>query len=227
VDTVGVFTQDVAGTRLAAEILCRSWDRYASVGKPVLGVPEGAYLEQASAAGLEGFARQVRCLEEAGYLVKRLRVLDDIDAINQRHRLLIAGEAARVHADWFAQYGERCRPRTVEIIRKGQQIGERELEAARAGRLALRRALAQAMRAGGIDIWICPSAPGPAPKGIDSTGDPIMNLPWTHAGLPVLSLPVGRARNGMPLGLQCVTCFMQDERLLKWGERLVRELTCH
>lgn len=63
----------------------------------------------------------------------------------------------------------------------------------------------------GVDMWICPAAPGPAPEGIATTGSPILNLPWTHAGMPALSLPAGQAENGLPLGLQCVGRFMQDE----------------
>jgi Asp-tRNA(Asn)/Glu-tRNA(Gln) amidotransferase A subunit family amidase len=41
-----------------------------------------------------------------------------------------------------------------------------------------------------------------------------MNLPWTHAGLPAISLPTGVDDAGLPHGLQCVGRFMQDERLL-------------
>jgi Asp-tRNA(Asn)/Glu-tRNA(Gln) amidotransferase A subunit family amidase len=43
-----------------------------------------------------------------------------------------------------------------------------------------------------------------------------MNLPWTHAGMPAISLPAGYAANGLPLGLQCVGAFMADESLLEW-----------
>jgi Asp-tRNA(Asn)/Glu-tRNA(Gln) amidotransferase A subunit family amidase len=53
--------------------------------------------------------------------------------------------------------------------------------------------------------------------GIDSTGDPVMNLPWTHAGLPAVGVPAGRV-DGLPVGLQCVARFGADERLLAWAE---------
>jgi Asp-tRNA(Asn)/Glu-tRNA(Gln) amidotransferase A subunit family amidase len=46
-----------------------------------------------------------------------------------------------------------------------------------------------------------------------------MNLPWTHAGLPTLSLPAGE-HEGLPLGLQVVGRFDDDERLLAWAETL-------
>jgi len=71
-----------------------------------------------------------------------------------------------------------------------------------------------------IDLWVCPSAPGPAPEGIQSTGDPKMNLPWTHAGMPVITLPAGRAENGLPLGLQFVAPFGADEYLAAWCQIL-------
>ena len=70
----------------------------------------------------------------------------------------------------------------------------------------------------GIDLWLSPAAPGPAPEGLTSTGDPAMNLPWTHAGLPAIALPAGRAANGLPLGLQVVGAFMADEQLVAWAE---------
>ena len=36
--------------------------------------------------------------------------------------------------------------------------------------------------------------------------------------MPAISLPAGRAANGLPLGLQCVGRFMDDERLLAWAK---------
>lgn len=53
---------------------------------------------------------------------------------------------------------------------------------------------------------------------------PLMNLPWTYAGLPAITLPAGRADNDLPLGLQCVAGYMQDEQLLHWATRLAAAL---
>jgi Asp-tRNA(Asn)/Glu-tRNA(Gln) amidotransferase A subunit family amidase len=47
-----------------------------------------------------------------------------------------------------------------------------------------------------------------------------MNFPWTHAGLPSVSLPAGRSRSGLPLGLQLVARFGVDEQLLAWARAL-------
>ncbi len=68
-----------------------------------------------------------------------------------------------------------------------------------------------------LDLWLTPSAVGAAPAGLESTGDPVMNLPWTQAGLPVLSVPAGRNAKGLPLGLQLIGRWWSDEKLLAWG----------
>jgi Asp-tRNA(Asn)/Glu-tRNA(Gln) amidotransferase A subunit family amidase len=73
-----------------------------------------------------------------------------------------------------------------------------------------------------IDLWISPAAPGPAPEGIESTGDPAMNRPWTHAGLPTVTVPASTAENGLPLGLQCSGAFGADEQVLAWARQFER-----
>jgi Asp-tRNA(Asn)/Glu-tRNA(Gln) amidotransferase A subunit family amidase len=72
------------------------------------------------------------------------------------------------------------------------------------------------MTAHGVDLWATPAAPGPAPRGLGATGDPAMNLPWTHAGLPAATLPAGTVPDGRPLGLQLVARFGMDEELIAW-----------
>ena len=44
-----------------------------------------------------------------------------------------------------------------------------------------------------------------------------MNLPWTHAGLPTLSLPAGKNKVGLPLGLQLIGRWFGDEALLSFA----------
>ncbi len=222
-DHVGTFTADVAGAILVADLLCRDWR--AVIGnwgleggrKPVLGIPEGAYLEHASEEGLAHFRGVCERLAAARYTIKPVRAMPDFEEIQERHNLIVAAEAARVHAEWFARYGELYHPKTVDLIRRGQSVSEEMLAQALRGREKLRGELTALMDEHGIDLWISPAAPGPAPKGLDSTGDPVMNLPWTHSGLPTLSLPVGANVAGLPLGAQIAARWYVDEALLAWA----------
>ena len=51
-----------------------------------------------------------------------------------------------------------------------------------------------------------------------------MNLPWTQAGFPALTIPCGLDDGGLPYGLQMVGRFYEDERLLAWAEVIERSL---
>lgn len=225
-DHIGLFTQDVAGMRLAARVVCEGWDEQkataATQRRPILGIPDGPYLQQAEEEGLVAFETHVRQLQEAGYEVRRVPTLDDIATINRVHRQMIAAEFAMEHAEWFARYGDLYRPRTVDLIREGQKVTAEELAVAREGQARYRAQIEAQMEDAGIDLWICPAAPGPAPEGINSTGNPIMNLPWTYMGLPAVTVPAGKASNGLPLGLQIVGHWMADEALLAWAEEMAR-----
>ncbi len=217
VEHVGYFTRNVADSAFAASLLCRDWraERFVTARKPpVLGVPVGPYLAQASEEALTAFERQLSLLTEAGYSVRRVNVFDDIEAINRRHTRLVFAEMARVHTDWFKRYETLYRPRTVEALREGQTVGEEEVEQARAGRAMLRSKMEAVMEESGIDLWVSPATTGPAPAGLASTGSPIMNLPWTYAGFPAITFPAELAANGLPLGLQCVGATLADEELL-------------
>jgi Asp-tRNA(Asn)/Glu-tRNA(Gln) amidotransferase A subunit family amidase len=72
----------------------------------------------------------------------------------------------------------------------------------------------------GLDLLASVPAVGTAPLGLGWTGNATMNLPWTHSGLPVVTLPAGTAANGLPLGVQLAAPFGRDEQLLGWSERL-------
>jgi Asp-tRNA(Asn)/Glu-tRNA(Gln) amidotransferase A subunit family amidase len=225
VDHAGLFAPDAAGLALAASIVAGDWDaaRHAralasfSAEPPTLAVPEGPYLAQAEPEGLAAFERRVESLAAMGFAIVRLRAMDDIAEINARHRRICAADMARVHQGWFAAHEGLYAKASAELIRTGQAIGDEELERDKRGRDELRAILEAAIAASGARFWLSPSAPGAAPLGLESTGNPVMNLPWTHAGLPTLTLPSGHSAGGMPLGLQVAGSFNEDEELLALG----------
>jgi Asp-tRNA(Asn)/Glu-tRNA(Gln) amidotransferase A subunit family amidase len=219
-DHIGPFASDVAGVQLAASVLVENWRlEIGELIQPVFGIPDGPYLQSAEPEMLAHFEAMVQKLSAAGYSVRRVAAFSNFDEIQARQAVMVSGDAARIHAEWFPQFKAIYHPRTAELIERGQQISEAELETARAGREVLRAELMALMEANRIDIWLAPSAPGPAPAGLESTGKPIMNLPWTQAGLPALNLPNGQI-NGLPVGLQLVGGWQKDEELLAWAKEI-------
>lgn len=222
-DTMGVFAPDLAGVRPAAGVLCDDWrgdhagERAGTPAPPVLGIPVGPYLERAGAEALRAFEEQLDLLRTAGLTVRRVPVLPDFEDVVGQLFLMNRYEVAETHAEWFPRYGDRYREQTAAAIREGQAIDRADYLRARTERAEFTERLASAQVTAGVDVWVAPAATGPAPLGLDSTGSSIMCLPWSNAGLPSLSLPAGRAGNGLPLGLQCVAGAGADEELLDWA----------
>jgi Asp-tRNA(Asn)/Glu-tRNA(Gln) amidotransferase A subunit family amidase len=225
-DHVGLLTGEVAAARLAAGLLCRRWQPASASARrrPRLGIPTGPYLAHASAAGRAHFEAVCARLAAAGYAITTVPAFPDFEELAVRLRLLVAAEAARVHAAWYERHRELYDPRTAELIERGRRVSPAELARARRERAVLRRAVTALAESHRVDLWISPAAPGPAPRGLGSTGDPVMNLPWTYSGLPVLGLPAGETAAGLPMGLQLTGRWYGDEQLLAWGSALERAL---
>ena len=215
VDHVGFFTATASDALLAASALLIGWraGEDAEAARPRIGIPRGPYLEQADNAMLEALDRAAARLGERGFDVQLAPTLGDIAEISQRHNRLTAYEFAAEHEERYARYGAMFRHESAAFYERGRKIDRAAAEQGRAGRIQLRQQLHERMDRAGIDLWLCPAAVGAAPRGLASTGDPAMNLPWTHAGMPVISLPYGEVE-GLPLGLQLVGRFGRDEALL-------------
>ncbi|WP_319521459.1 amidase [uncultured Desulfosarcina sp.] len=214
VDHAGFFSRTFADLVTVMAAIDDAWQPVTLPGQLRLGIPRGAYLEQAEPAAREAFQHQIRQLEANGCTIVDIPILDDILAINERHGRLIAGEMARVHARWYEAQQERYRQATRDIISRGREVDDAEFNDLRQSCMDLRTTLETAMQTYDIDAWICPATTGEAPLGLESTGSPLMNLPWTHSGLPAITLPAGRGPAGLPLGLQLAGSFMADEALL-------------
>ncbi len=215
VDTVGCFVHSVADAILVASSLLLGWreGEDAEAASPRVGIPTGAFLDQAGAEARAALDDAAEKLREAGISVEPTPTLHDIDQINVRHRQMTTFEFAETHRERYAKYGAMFRPESARLYEEGLSIATADAEAGRASRIAVRQRLHERMDRAGIDVWLAPSAVGAAPRGLGSTGEPAMNLPWTHAGMPVVNLPFGQV-DGLPLGLSLVGRFGHDETLL-------------
>jgi Asp-tRNA(Asn)/Glu-tRNA(Gln) amidotransferase A subunit family amidase len=226
-DHVGFFTSSVAGAELAASILCTPWRAVASTARPVLGIPEGPYLDRASAEGLAHFRGVCRRLAAAGFSLRPLAALGDFEEIEEAHFTIFDAEAARTHAAWYARYGRLYHAKTREILERGKEVEEWEVSKALEGREHVLGKLLDLMDRHGLDLWLSPSATGAAPRSLDFTGSPVMNLPWTYAGLPTVTVPSGRNGSGLPLGVQLTGRNGRDEEVLAFARQVEAALGEH
>lgn len=220
VDHIGFFTTDVESAAIVASILCGGWNEGLTSPRPILGVPEGPYLNKTDEAAMTHFRWTCRSLSEAGLQIRSVEMFEDLEHIIQRHNTLVAAEAAQVHREWYGIYSSLYNERTAELIRKGQQVEPDVLQICRASREKLRGKIMTIMDKYGLSAWLAPAAVEAAPVGLEDTGDPVMNLSWTHAGLPAISLPSGVNSKGLPIGLQVVGRWMADEALIDLAQQI-------
>jgi Asp-tRNA(Asn)/Glu-tRNA(Gln) amidotransferase A subunit family amidase len=224
-DHVGLLSHYLDLISRALSVLAVNWKNSPSQkSKPFLAVPIGEYLGHADREMQLHFELTVDQLKTAGYQIKEINPFKDFKAAVERHNLILATEAAQVHAAWYESYKYLYHPKTVALIEKGRAIKDSELIAARRDVQQFKLDLSTLMDIHGIDAWISPAAKGAAPDGLASTGDPGMNLPWTQAGFPTLALPSGMSLTGLPLGLQITADLNHDEDLVRWGADIEKAL---
>jgi Asp-tRNA(Asn)/Glu-tRNA(Gln) amidotransferase A subunit family amidase len=217
-DSLGWFTATVDDAALAAGLLVPDWHPAPRNGRlPILGIPTARYLGKATHAARDAFAAHVTALRDAGFEVRHTSVLEDFDELAEALRIINRTEFARTHARWFGEYGTRYRPQTAAVIQEGMRIPETEYTAALRRNHDFATAFTDATADAGVDVWIAPAATQTAPAGLDSTGDPVMGIPFSLAGAPALSIPAGLDGNGLPWGLQCAAPAGCDERLLAFA----------
>ncbi|MEM8977109.1 MAG: amidase, partial [Pseudomonadota bacterium] len=73
------------------------------------------------------------------------------------------------------------------------------------------------------DAVLCLSSCGPAPKGLETTGNAIFNGMWTYLGVPCISLPKLTV-DDMPMGVQLVGMRGDEGRLLRTARWLDNQI---
>jgi Asp-tRNA(Asn)/Glu-tRNA(Gln) amidotransferase A subunit family amidase len=235
-DTVGVFARTLADVALLAEQLV-GFDERDPDSRPRARVPfREISAEEPPLAPMLGFVKTARWeraqddtkeafAELAGLLGSRLEELDLVrsDEAFEWHRLIMESEmAASLDREW-----QKSQDLLSEALRqqlgRGREVRAVDYQLARAQARAFADGLAE-MFSERYDAIVTPAAPGTAPAGLDSTGDPSFCTLWTLTGMPAITLPLMRGANGLPIGLQLVGPPHGDARLLRTARWLVGRL---
>ena len=205
-DTLGFFTHTPADMLALWDVLEESTQ---ALPVTVLGVctsgldvsPEMDRALLATAQRLEQAGLSVQPVDLAGLMVR----------LGEAARVVMVFEGARVHRARYDEHGGALAD-LADLVREGLAMSSGQYDEAR--QEIARGRVEMAKRFAGTPVILMPAATGPAPEGLESTGDPRMNAPWTALGAPALSLPMPVTR-GLPLGLQLVADRGQDARVLR------------
>jgi Asp-tRNA(Asn)/Glu-tRNA(Gln) amidotransferase A subunit family amidase len=164
----------------------------------------------------EAFRQTIATLRRGGASIKPIDIAGMLTTLVADARTVMFYEEARFHEDRYKQYGERLQDMAA-LVREGLEIPVGKYDQARRSIAEGKARVAEIYKA--TPIILVPAAPGPAPRGLDSTGDSRMNAPWTALGTPAISIPMPVA-GGLPLGLQLTGGQGADARVIRTAVRL-------
>jgi amidase len=168
------------------------------------------------------FDECVARLASAGAQVKEIVLPKFFDDAWDNVMVIAASEAVKSFLLVESRHRIRLSPALQELLDRGRGVTPDQYARARAKRDHYREWLdGQLAR---VDALVTIPAPGEAPEGLSSTGDHTFNSLWSQTGLPAVTIPSGRGPKGLPLGLQIVGGYRDDERALKvaaWCETML------
>jgi Asp-tRNA(Asn)/Glu-tRNA(Gln) amidotransferase A subunit family amidase len=208
-DTLGVLVREVADvapllTALGAPVQVRPLSR-----PPRIGVWRSSVWLRATPPMQQRIEELAATLARAGATVREVDPLPDEPALFEAQALIMAAEAAR---SYEALRGRALSRQLTELLDRGAAATPEEVRDAHSRAAEARTAASQHFS--DVDVLLTPSAPGEAPGGLASTGDPVFNRVVTLLGLPCLSLPAGTGPTGLPLGVQLVGALRREAALL-------------
>jgi Asp-tRNA(Asn)/Glu-tRNA(Gln) amidotransferase A subunit family amidase len=179
-------------------------------------------LERAEPANAAQLAALLDALRRGGAHVEDAPLAASFDGIHAAGDTVARAEAAAFHRDLYARHAAQYPKHIGEAVKAGLGIAAVDYIAAQGRRRAFRAEMAAI--AARYDALVSPTAAGPAPKGLESTGDPFFCAPWSSAGMPSISLPTGLASDGLPFAVQLTGAPWAEARLLAaaaWCERAI------
>ena len=230
-DTAGLFTETAGDMRLL-------WERMGftneQTGKPEpqikanergstsavrFGRPEA--LPDVAPEMKQAFDATVNALRARGFSIETLDLPPDFAGLLPAARLINDYEGARAHEERWKQHGDRIGRKLAELVQRGLRIPQEEYQAALETVGRARHQMSKVFEE--VFVILTPAATGPAPRGLESTGDPRMNSPWTALGVPAISIPMP-VGSGLPLGLQMTAAHGRDSLLLSAAAEMERQI---
>lgn len=234
-DTVGVFARSITDCALLAEVLAghdpadRATEpapaprlsEIAASPAPVAPVFALARLPGWDQADPQATAAVEELAAVLGEQCFEVEIPGLADVADIRRRINLAEMAKCYHA-----LERRGRDQMSDILRgamdEGKAVLARDYISALDWRDILNATMAPVFAR--CDAILCPAAPGPAPRGLNDTGDSIFNGIWTLTGMPAVTLPLFTAESGLPMGIQLVGRRGDDARLLRTARWLATHL---
>jgi Asp-tRNA(Asn)/Glu-tRNA(Gln) amidotransferase A subunit family amidase len=212
-DTVGVFARSLQDCAAWLSAMLNAEVKLHSNHGPLNIAVIQNLLEHASADMRDALGQASNVLKAAGHHVSELSLPAPLDEIHEHQRIIQNYESARAYTAERTTHAAQLDPTLAQTLNENAKIPRTQyLESIRVTETARRFADGLFRQ---HDAWLMPSAPGAAPHGLTSTGDPLFNRLASVLHTPAINIPACKDGKGMPLGLQLIGARFEDEKLLQ------------
>jgi len=224
-DTVGTLTRTVPDAALIVEELSgapvTSFDAVLRM-KPRIGFCRTPYWRQADRPTQEALEQAVPRLERAGAKVAEVDLDGEFARLVDVQVTISTYEMFRALAYERTRFPDLISGHLMDRLLGGGLVTRAEYEEAQAVAQRCRARLDAVFRE--YDALLAPSAPGEAPEGLASTGDPVFGSSWTVLHGPAVTVPAFQGPRGLPLGAQIIGPLGKDGPTLLCAEWVHRAL---
>jgi aspartyl-tRNA(Asn)/glutamyl-tRNA(Gln) amidotransferase subunit A len=217
-DHAGIFARSVADIELMRDVMVESpVEKAAARDVFRIGVVRDFFYGHATPEARSLNDALANQLATAGFQVDEAHLPAIFSEHQQILRTILQSETATIHRRLFAEHPEAYGPKIRALIESGFAVYAVDYVRAQRMRRRYQREMAKLFEK--FDVLMTPPAPGTAP-GLDTTGDPVMNGPWTLTDFPTMTLPHALGANGLPIGVQLTV--LDEGLLLELGKTVER-----
>ncbi|MBM3508819.1 MAG: amidase [Alphaproteobacteria bacterium] len=222
-DSLGVFARSVADCQLVRAALVDAKPTPGAQRRPPrIGLFRTPQWDDADVDSQRAVESAVAELGKAGATVDEVPIREPFDKLVDLHNQVLCFEVARALAYEYENHRDRMSERLISIVTAGRAVTYESYSQALLQRNRCRQMLTDLFIS--YDALLAPSAPGEAPKGLESTGNPLFGRIWSLLQAPSVNLPGHTGRNKLPVGVQVIGAFGQDDRLIavaQWMEKRI------
>ncbi|MCE7028543.1 amidase [Jiella avicenniae] len=215
-DTAGLFAATAQDLALAARLITGRYfggETLTDGNGLRIGVYRSAVDDEVEAEMQGAVTEAARLLDRAGAAIVTVEEPAALSTARTCHTTIQGFEAAMALSGEYRRHREQLGEKLGAILDHGATIEPAEYDDARRTARIGRKAASALFET--VDVLIAPSALGPAPRGLTSTGDALVNKLWTLTGNPVVNVPGLVSGGGLPLGVSVIARFGKDALALE------------
>lgn len=183
-----------------------------------IGVLIGDFFKDTDPIVVQQMDDAISELKSIGFVIKSVSFPNYVNLVLKAHNTIEHADFAAYNQEYFISNPNLYSPGLQKLMSSSLDIAAVDYINAQNVRIKFRNLLKQLFNNNGVDVLLCPTTPTIAPKGFISNGSPKYNIPFTNAGVPALTVPIGfDEKTNLPIGMQIIAPDFEEQKVIDIG----------